>query len=87
MFGDEIGDALEAMTHDPGTPYEEYIHHIASNPISRAVKIADLTHNMDLTRLGHEPTDEDRERMEKYKRAMRILQDASLVKENGGKAG
>lgn len=44
----------------------------ASNPIARAVKIADLRDNMDLTRL-REITGKDMERIEKYRRALEIL--------------
>lgn len=72
LFGDEIADALVAMTHMPGVPYEDYVRGIAQNPVSRRVKIADLEHNMDMSRL-HEVTQKDLKRLEKYQRAKEYL--------------
>jgi len=43
------------------------------DPIARAVKIADLKHNSELTRLNN-VTPEDLKRVENYKEALRILQ-------------
>ena len=68
----EVVEALSCMTHDPDTPYMEYVAKIAQNPIARAVKIADLLHNSDLTRLD-EPNESAYKRVEKYKEALRIL--------------
>ena len=68
----EVVEALSCMTHDPDTPYMEYVAKIAENPIARAVKIADLLHNSDLTRLD-EPSESAYKRVEKYKEALRIL--------------
>lgn len=68
----EVVEALSCMTHDPDTPYMEYVAKIAENPIARAVKIADLLHNSDLTRLD-EPDESAYKRVEKYKEALRIL--------------
>ena len=45
---------------------------IKKNSLARKVKMADLTHNMDLSRLP-EITDADRERLKKYKAAYRLL--------------
>ena len=50
-----------------------YIMKIKDNPIARNVKIADLKHNMDLTRIHH-PAKKDYERVEKYKAALQILE-------------
>lgn len=73
-FGENIVDALALLTHDNSVPYLEYVERIKSNPIARAVKIADLTHNSDLSRL--ETVDEKAlERVEKYKKALKILTD------------
>ena len=74
MFGDEIADAVAAMTHDKNIPYMDYVRNIKKNPIARKVKMADLSHNMDLSRLAN-VTDEDLERVEKYKKAYEILKD------------
>ena len=51
----------------------EYVARIKENEIAKAVKIADLTHNMDLSRFEN-PTKSDYDRVEyKYKPAMEIL--------------
>ena len=50
----------------------EYVKKLKSNPIAKVVKLADLKHNSDLTRLG--AADEKAlKRVEKYKRAMEEL--------------
>lgn len=71
-FTPAIVKAVCMMTHDDDTPYLEYVQRLKANPIARAVKIADLTHNSDLTRLDH-VTEKDLLRAEKYKKALEIL--------------
>lgn len=75
-FPDEIINAIDAMTHKDGVPYFDYIKIIKNDPIASAVKLADLEHNMDITRLDH-PTESDYQRLEKYKKAIMILKDNS----------
>ena len=71
-FTNEILEALKLMTHDDAVPYLEYVKEIKKNPIATAVKLADLNHNSDLTRL--DVVDEKaKERVEKYKKAIEIL--------------
>ena len=73
FFDSNIIDALKLLTHDDDTPYMEYVARIKENEIAKAVKIADLTHNMDLSRFEN-PTKWDYDRVEyKYKPAMEIL--------------
>ena len=50
-FNDNIISALKLLTHNDDTPYMEYIYKIKTNPLARIVKLADLYHNSDLTRL------------------------------------
>lgn len=71
-FSDDIIEALKLLTHDKNTDYFEYVLKIKDNPIARAVKIADLTHNSDLSRLPN-VTQKDILRVEKYKKAIEIL--------------
>ncbi|MBR1580633.1 MAG: bifunctional (p)ppGpp synthetase/guanosine-3',5'-bis(diphosphate) 3'-pyrophosphohydrolase [Selenomonadaceae bacterium] len=67
--------ALKLLTHDAAVPYIDYVRAIKGNDLARRVKIADLKHNMDLTRLP-KITDADRERVEKkYKPALEYLID------------
>ena len=71
-FSDEIVAAIKLMTHDDSVPYMNYIKLISTNPLATAVKLADLRHNSDLTRL--DTVDERaRERAEKYRKAINLL--------------
>lgn len=71
-FGKEIVDAVALMTHEDDVPYLEYVARLKDNPLARAVKLADLAHNSDLSRLG-EIDDETRRRLEKYSQARALL--------------
>lgn len=71
----EIIEALIALTHKPGENYFDYIERVKVNPLAKAVKIKDLMHNSDLSRL-REITPKDLSRVEKYKRCIEILQTA-----------
>ena len=73
IFGDEIGLAVETITKTDNIDYFEYINNIKNNKLARIVKIADLKHNMDLTRL-ETVTEKDLKRYEKYKKALEILE-------------
>ena len=71
-FPDPVLEALSLLTHDPSVPYMEYVKRLKNNPIARAVKLADLTHNSDLSRLPA-VTEKDLARVEKYRRAKALL--------------
>ena len=71
-FGKDILEAVALMTHEDDVPYLEYVAKLKDNPIARAVKLADLAHNSDLSRIG-EVDEETRERLEKYKKATALL--------------
>jgi guanosine-3',5'-bis(diphosphate) 3'-pyrophosphohydrolase len=51
-FPKSVTDALILMTHDDTIPYMDYVAKIKSNPIAKAVKLADLRHNSDTSRLN-----------------------------------
>ena len=73
-FSGGIIDALKLLTHDDAVPYMEYVKEIRKNPIATKVKLADLRHNSDLTRL--DVVDEKAvKRAEKYKEAINILEE------------
>lgn len=72
-FPKEIMDALVLLTHKEGVSYYEYIERIRSNPLARAVKLADLTHNSDSTRLPDGDPEMLRRWEEKYSKAFEIL--------------
>ncbi len=73
-FPDDIVEAICLMTHEDGVPYLDYVRRIRTNPIARAVKISDLMHNSDLSRLDT-VTEADMRRVEKYRKALEILAD------------
>lgn len=73
-FSKSVTDAITLLTHKKGVPYMDYIASIKSNPIAKAVKLADLRHNSDLSRLYH--IDEHvLKRVEKYKKAIELLEE------------
>lgn len=72
MFGDEIADAVAVITHGKEEPYFDYIERVKKNELARKVKLADLSHNMELSRLPV-VTERDLKRLEKYKKAVEIL--------------
>ncbi len=71
-FPETVTDAIKLLTHEKGVDYMDYVKKIKSNPIARAVKIADLKHNSDLTRLD-EITPKALKRREKYLEALELL--------------
>lgn len=72
VFSKEIIDILKLLTREENIEYDEYIKRIKNNSIACKVKIADLTHNLDKTRLDF-VTEVDVKRNEKYKKALQIL--------------
>ena len=72
-FNEEIIEALEYLNHDKNVDYFDYIKNISTNKIATKVKIADLKHNSDLSRLN-EITQKDLDRVEKYKKSLEILE-------------
>mgnify|MGYP002870196899 CR=1 FL=1 len=67
-------DAVELLTHDEAVPYMEYVAKLKDDPIAKAVKLADLKHNSDLSRIDH-VTEKDLQRIEKYRKAAALLED------------
>jgi hypothetical protein len=57
-----------AITKRDNEDYETYLARVAANPLAKAVKLADLTHNMDTSRLKT-IDDKTKTRLEKYKLA------------------
>lgn len=71
-FESQVIEALTLLTHDPKVKYEDYILKIKDNPIAKAVKLADLAHNSDLSRL--DTVDEKAlKRQQKYIQARAVL--------------
>ena len=73
-FPASVTDALELMTHEPSVPYMDYVAKLKPNPIARAVKLADLRHNSDASRL-EQMDDKMLRRFQKYKEAIALLEE------------
>lgn len=73
VFSEKIIDVLKLLTHDKSVDYMDYIREIKKNEIAKKVKIADIMHNCDETRLDN-ITVKDIIRREKYRKALEILE-------------
>ena len=71
-FSNEIVDTVITLTHRKDESYFEYIQRISKSKLAKKVKVADLLHNLDITRIK-EPSKQDYERLEKYKKAILYL--------------
>lgn len=72
--GETVLEAVRLLTHQPGVPYLEYVEALKPNPLARQVKLADLAHNSDASRLPDPLTDADERRLAKYQHAREILE-------------
>lgn len=72
-FSPQVIEAIRLMTHEEWEPYMHYVARIRENPIARRVKLADLRHNSELSRL--DVVDERAlARAEKYRNAIKLLE-------------
>jgi len=71
-LGGDILEMIQLMTHSDDEDYMSYVHRISHHKGARAIKIADLTHNMNPSRL---PSigDQALERLKKYHKAYQFL--------------
>lgn len=73
-FPPPVVEVLGLLTHEKGVPYEDYVKELSVNPIARLVKIADLRHNGDMTRINKSEIDERAIlRAQKYAKALAYL--------------
>ena len=71
-FGEEVALAVETLTRKKHESYADFIVRVKNNNLACKVKIADLNHNMDLSRLK-EVSASDLKRLEKYQKALAFL--------------
>ena len=71
-LSNEVVAAVQILTKKKGQSYQEYLEKVKSNNLARIVKLADLKHNSDLSRLKS-VTNTDYERVKKYKNAIHYL--------------
>lgn len=82
-FPARVVEAVEALTKRPeemgsDEGYFAFVRRASAHPVARAVKRADLEDNLDLTRL-QAPTSRDVARMERYRRALAMLEESGAA--------
>jgi HD domain-containing protein len=80
-FDPAVLRAVVALTRTPDESYEAFIERVARDRLASRVKLLDLAHNSDLSRLPDPPSEQDLERTRKYERA-RLRLEAELEKRN-----
>lgn len=78
IFPKEVTDAVELLTRKPDIDYFTYVRRLKGNPVAKAVKFADLRHNMDESRLAGNDAVTEKQILhwrEKYTRAKQILEE------------
>ena len=74
IFPKEVIENLKLLTLTQDIEYFEYINQIKTNPIAKAVKLADIEHNLDQSRINNKISENKLIRMKnKYEKAKRIL--------------
>ena len=71
-FPELITEAISAITKLDGELYDDYLLRVMGNAIAIKVKIADVQHNMDISRIAN-PTVKDFQRLEKYQKVLNQL--------------
>jgi guanosine-3',5'-bis(diphosphate) 3'-pyrophosphohydrolase len=71
-FPPEVVAAVRALTKTQGEKRIDAAHRAAADPVARVVKLADVTDNMDLSRIAA-PTPKDFERLKEYEQVRAIL--------------
>ena len=75
-FPQEVIKVLKLLTHDDDEDYYEYIKRLKDDPIAKKIKLADITHNSDQTRLVGSELDNPETKAyfkNKYAKAIQIL--------------
>ena len=71
-FPDDIIEAVDAVTRRADETYERFITRVSRNKLAVAVKLNDLTDNMDIRRLPY-LSDKDIKRLKRYLKAYKRL--------------
>jgi len=71
-FPPEVVAAIRALTKTEGEKRVDAAHRAAADPVARAVKLADVADNMDLSRIAA-PTEKDYARLREYEQVRAIL--------------
>ena len=73
-FPPESMEALGLLTHPEGQPYMEYVAGLRHNSVAVKVKLADLRHNSDFTRLSAVTAGQRARLEQKYAPAFALLE-------------
>lgn len=79
-FSEDVIQVLDCLTKRVSESYDEFIDRVLVNETACRVKLADLHDNMDIYRIAN-PTEKDRERMKKYRKAADRISEALPLKE------
>ena len=71
----EVVEVLRFLTHPEGEPYMDYVRRLLPNPVARKIKLADIRHNGDMTRLSEADGGKKAYFQEKYREATRLLEE------------
>ena len=74
----ELADALHLLNHHLASDRETYIQRIKSNALAKVVKMQDLTHNIDLSRIPN-TTKKDNKCFKQYQRESAYLRKIKTV--------
>lgn len=77
-FPAEVLEAVMALTKTDGEARLDAAQRAAQNPIARAVKLADVTDNMDLGRIAN-PSEKDYARLKEYAQVKELLERATAT--------
>lgn len=72
QFGPDVVSAVDAISRRKDEARADYLSRVAADPLAKAVKIADLRHNSDLSRIPN-PTEKDIERIRQYQQEIAWL--------------
>jgi metal dependent phosphohydrolase, HD domain len=73
-FSKAVIDAVDCITKREAESLSSYLARVKSNSVATIVKIADLTHNSEISRIPT-PSQKDYDRLERYKRELDFLHD------------
>ena len=71
---EELVRAVDCLSRRDGESVKDYMNRVKSDPLAIKVKLNDLTHNMDMSRISN-PTEVDFKRLKKYEKQKKELEE------------
>lgn len=75
IFGADVADAVDSMTHREGEEYQDYVKRAIQNDLARVVKYHDIMFNLNQTMKDSIDTNIGKRRSMKYMKALRQFGD------------